>query len=88
MKKSIFKFIIPVSLVFLTLSYSCKKFLNQPVVNTLSPAVLATAAGVNGLLIGAYSVLPMSANITTGDTWGASVSNWHFAGIASDDANK
>jgi hypothetical protein len=88
MKKSIFKFIIPVALVFLTLSYSCKKFLNQPVVNSLSPDVLATKAGVDGLLIGAYSTLEMSANITTGDTWGASPSNWHFGGIASDDANK
>jgi starch-binding outer membrane protein, SusD/RagB family len=88
MKKSIFKFIIPLSLVFLTLSYSCKKFLNQPISNALSPSVLATKAGVDGLLIGAYAMLPMSGNPTTGDTWGGSVSNWHFGGIASDDANK
>src|SRR5579863_9602259 len=88
MKKSVFKLIVLGSLVFLTLSYSCKKYLNQPLVNALSPAVLATKAGVDGLLIGAYSSLEMSGNITTGDTWGASPSNWHFGGIASDDANK
>ncbi|MBS1530155.1 MAG: RagB/SusD family nutrient uptake outer membrane protein [Bacteroidetes bacterium] len=88
MKKSVFKFIIPFALIFLTLSYSCKKFLNQPIVNQLSPSVLATKAGVDGLLIGAYAMLPMSGNPTTGDTWGGSVSNWHFGGIGSDDANK
>ncbi|HWD89549.1 MAG TPA: RagB/SusD family nutrient uptake outer membrane protein [Mucilaginibacter sp.] len=89
MKKSIFKFIIPFALIFLTLSYSCKKFLNQPVVNSVLPNVLASKAGVDGLLIGAYALLPMSGNPTaTGDTWGGSVSNWHFGGIASDDANK
>ena len=48
MKKSIFKFIIPLALVMLTISYSCKKYLNKPLVNTLSSAVLATKAGVDG----------------------------------------
>jgi len=88
MKNSMFKFIIPAALVFLTVSYSCKKLLNQPVVNALSPSVLATKAGVDGLLIGAYATLEMNSNITVGGTWGASPSNWHFGGIASDDANK
>src|SRR5579872_3452112 len=88
MKKSLFRLIALGCALFLTLSYSCKKFLNQPITNQLSPSVLATKAGVDGLLIGAYAVLPMSGNITTGETWGASVSNWHFGGTASDDANK
>ena len=88
MKNSMFKFIIPAALVFLTVSYSCKKLLNQPVVNSLSPSVLATKADVDGLLIGAYATLEMNPNITIGGTWGASPSNWHFGGIASDDANK
>src|ERR1700739_1755106 len=88
MKKSVFKFLIPLALIFLTLSYSVKKFLNQPIAKQLSPSVLATKAGVDGLLIGAYAMLPMSGNPTTGDTWGGSVSNWHFGGIGSDDANK
>ncbi|MBS1530156.1 MAG: RagB/SusD family nutrient uptake outer membrane protein, partial [Bacteroidetes bacterium] len=87
MKRNLF-LITLASALFLALSYSCKKVLNQPVANQLSPAVLATKAGVDGLLIGAYAVLPMSGNITTGETWGASVSNWHFGGTASDDANK
>src|SRR3569833_410669 len=88
MSKTFLKFLAPLALVFLTLSYSCKKFLNQPITGSLSPSVLATKAGVDGLLIGAYAMLPMSGNPTTGDTWGGSVSNWHFGGIGSDDANK
>src|SRR3569833_360510 len=88
MKRSLFRLVALSCALFLTLSYSCKKFLNQPISNSLSPTVLATKAGVDGLLIGAYAMLPMSGNPTGGDTWGASVSNWHFGGTASDDANK
>ena len=66
MKKTILKFVIPAALIFLTLSYSCKKLLNQPVVNSLSPNVLATKAGVDGLLIGAYATLLMNPDVTVG----------------------
>jgi len=89
MKKSIFKFIIPLSVVILTLSYSCKKFLNRPLVNTLQSSVLANKAGVDGLLIGAYANLQMNANDANGaSSWEAGPDNWAFAGITSDDANK
>jgi hypothetical protein len=89
MKKSIFKFIIPLALVVLTISYSCKKFLNVPLVNQTSASVLANKAGVDGLLIGAYANLQMNAaNATGASPWEAGPDNWAFAGIASDDANK
>ncbi|MDF2430630.1 MAG: starch-binding outer membrane protein SusD/RagB family [Mucilaginibacter sp.] len=89
MKKSIFKFIIPLALVILTISYSCKKFLNRPLVQTLNASVLANKAGVDGLLIGAYANLQMNAaNATGASPWEAGPDNWAFAGIASDDANK
>ena len=88
MKKSIVKFILPVSLVFLTLSYSCKKFLDKQPHGSLGTTVLASKAGIDGMLIGAYSLLDMNSGNVGGSTWGASVSNWHFGGIASDDANK
>src|ERR1700744_5974819 len=89
MKKSIFKFIIPLSVVILTLSYSCKKFLDRPLVNTLQAAVLANKAGVDGLLIGAYANLQMNApDAGVGSAWEAGPDNWAFAGITSDDANK
>jgi hypothetical protein len=90
MKKSIFKFIIPVGLVFLTISYSCKKFLTKDPVGVLNTTVLASKAGVDGLLIGTYAMLEMNSGVAAiyGSGWGSSVSNWHFGGIASDDANK
>ena len=89
MKKSFFKFIIPLALVFLTISYSCKKFLNKQPVNSVSSAVLANKAGVDGLLIGAYAMLDLNApNAGVGSSWEAGPDNWDFAGIASDDANK
>jgi len=89
MKKSIFKFIIPLALVLLTISYSCKKYLNKPLVNTLSSSVLANKAGVDGLLIGAYANLQMNAADADGAAaWEAGPDNWAFAGIPSDDADK
>ena len=88
MKISSLNSLIGAALVFMTICFSCKKFLSQPITGSLNPAVLATKAGLDGVLIGAYAALEMNGNITTGDTWGASPSNWHFGGIASDDANK
>ena len=88
MKKSVFKFIAPLALVFLTVAYSCKKFLDKAPVNVLSQSVLASKAGVDGLLIGAYSLLDGNSSNISGAAWEASVSDWDFAGIASDDANK
>jgi len=90
MKRSILKFIVPVSMIFLTLSYSCKKFLDKPVLGALNTDALANKAGVDGLLIGAYAMLNMNSGNVVGNSspWGGSVSNWHFGGIGSDDANK
>lgn len=90
MKRSILKFIVPVSMIFLTLSYSCKKFLDKPVLESLNTDALANKAGVDGLLIGAYAMLNMNSGNVVGNSspWGGSVSNWHFGGIGSDDANK
>jgi hypothetical protein len=88
MKKSTFKFILPVALVFLTLSYSCKKFLDKSPLGAANATQLANKAGVDGLLIGAYAILEGNPTFVTGGTYGASPSNWSFGGIGSDDANK
>jgi len=87
MKKSYSKFIALGSLVTLTLTYSCKKFLTQEPVGTLSSTVLASSAGVNGLLIGAYHMLSGFSN-TYGTPWEGGIDNWTYGGIASDDAYK
>jgi len=90
MKNSIFKSVLLVALIILTLSYSCNKDLSKPAPGALSAGVLATKAGVDGLLIGTYALLDMNSGVAAinGITWGGAVSNWHFGGIASDDANK
>jgi hypothetical protein len=87
MKNSYFKFIALGSMAVLTLTYSCKKLLNKEPVGVLGPAVLANKAGVDGLLIGAYSMLD-GASTSYGTSWETSIDNWVYGGIASDDAYK
>ena len=87
MKKNHFKILLLCSLVGLTLVYSCKKFLTKEPVGSLSSDVLATKAGLDGLLIGAYSMLDgVTSEFGTG--WESGVDNWTYGGIASDDSYK
>lgn len=81
------KFIALGSLAVLTLTYSCKKLLNKVPVGNLSAGVLANKAGLDGLLIGAYSMLD-GASTNYGTSWETSIDNWVYGGIASDDAYK
>ena len=71
------------SIIFL---YSCKKYLDKSPVGSLSPSVLASKAGVDGLLIGAYSMLDGYGTTTT--SWESGIDNWVYGGISSDDAYK
>jgi hypothetical protein len=65
---------------------ACKEdFLEIPPIGLLSETTLASKAGVNGLLIGAYSLLDGHPG---GNAMPQSMSNWHFGGVASDDAHK
>ncbi|OKS87688.1 RagB/SusD family nutrient uptake outer membrane protein [Mucilaginibacter polytrichastri] len=88
MKKSIYKIIIPGTLALLSVSYSCKNYLDKAPTGVLNSAVLANKAGVEGLLIGAYSLLDGVYQGQPVDAWETSVDNWSFGGIASDDAYK
>jgi hypothetical protein len=88
MKKSIYKIIIPGTLALLSVSYSCKNYLDKAPTGVLNSAVLANKAGVEGLLIGAYSMLDGVYQGQAVDAWETSVDNWSFGGIASDDAYK
>jgi hypothetical protein len=74
-------------------SYSCKKsYLTTQQVGSLSPELLQTKAGVDGLLIGAYSALrAIEADgqaFGGGDSWQASPDNWVYGGVAGGDAHK
>lgn len=87
MKKLNYKLIALSSIVFLTVSYSCKKVLDkQPAGVILGPS-LANKAGVDGLLIGAYSLLDGYYQGESGTAF-VGISNWSFGGIGSDDAYK
>ena len=58
MKKMKRKLIIPATVVLLGVIFACsKKFLDKPPLGTLNPQVMATEKGVQGLLIGAYSLV-------------------------------
>ncbi len=79
----------------MTTTYSCKKsYLTSPQVGSLSPELLATKAGVNGLLIGAYSALrgvqgdDLAFGNSGADSWQSSPDNWIYGGVAGGDAHK
>ena len=88
MKKLNLKFSIPLALVVLISTlYACKKnFLNQAPLGVISPSTLGNAAGVNSLLIGAYSLLDGVGG--NGGGIDGAASNWLFGGVAAGDAYK
>lgn len=87
MKKIKYKILIPTVLVVLVVLAACSKsFLEKPPLGTLNPEILATEAGVQGLLIGAYSLVDGEG--APGDGFASGASNWTYGGVASDDAYK
>jgi hypothetical protein len=91
MKKDKLKYIVAVIMLATgTIFYSCSKFLNKPIVGSLVPAVVATKAGVEGLLIGAYAMLKGWNNtyIQFSSPYATGLDNSPFGGYASDDAYK
>lgn len=65
---------------------ACSKFLDKNPVGTLSPTVLYNKTGVEGLLIGAYSLLDGEGG--NGGGWGSAASNWVYGSVCADDAYK
>lgn len=88
MKKINFKLLLTGGLAATVLLYACKKsFLEKATLGTLDESVLSNSAGVQGLLIGAYSMLDGNGG-AGGGGWYTTPTNWVFAGVASDDAYK
>jgi hypothetical protein len=88
MKKKIIFSTLSLGLL-LTLLFACKKdFLNTVPTGSANNVVLANEKGVNALLIGAYAAIDGQINGADGTSWAASVSNWVWGGVASDDATK
>jgi hypothetical protein len=88
MKKLKFEIVVLCLVTFFTLIYSCKKVLNQPVAGSLTGAVLSNKAGVDGLLIGAYSLLDGYYSGQLQTNYGSGISNWSYGGVGADDAYK
>ncbi len=88
MKKINVKFFIPVLLLGLFSAHACKDdFLDRAPAGSSSEAVLTNKAGVDGLLIGAYSLIDGIGGPGE-NVWAQSITNWIWGGIASDDAHK
>lgn len=83
MKKIKYIFIISLTVASIIIMDACKKsFLDIRPTGTLNPTVIANATGVQGLLIGAYSLLRGEIN------WGSAPTNWGFGSVAGGDSYK
>lgn len=76
-----------------SITSSCKKsFLESPQTGTLSPELMETKAGVDGLLVGAYSALRAVSSDGTafggGDSFQTAPDNWVYGGVVGGDAHK
>jgi hypothetical protein len=82
------KYVAVIGIVaLLGVSNSCKEeFLEVTPNGSLDESVLATASGIDGLLIGAYSMLDGTSD--QGFGWEAASSNWVYASIRGMEANK
>lgn len=88
MKNLKLKIMIPAAVLLLASSYSCKKFLDQPITGALSPEGIATRTGVDGVLIGAYSLVDGVYDGQQGDPWLSGTDNWIYGSVVGGDAFK
>lgn len=85
-----YKFGIPVFMATSVLLFACNNsFLNKPPIGSFNSNSLANRAGVEGLLIGAYSMLDGEGGAGTSQgPWATSADNWVFGDVCADDAHK
>lgn len=87
MKKLQLKFTVPLCMLLLCTGYACKKnFLDKPPLGQIDPSLLSNKAGVESLLIGAYSELDGYGGI--GENQASAPSNWMWGSITGGDAYK
>lgn len=83
MKNSI---IIWVSVLFLITTNSCtEEFLDHKPLGSTSENVFYNEKGIKALVIGTYGII---SGVSPGADWGASIQNWTFGSVMSDDAYK
>lgn len=79
--------IIMATVFLMAISFSCAdSFLDKKPLGSTSEDVFYTEKGVSALLTGAYSMVKGSALWTV--SWGASITNWTYGSVASDDGAK
>ena len=84
-------FLITYTIALVISSISCKRYLEIPPTGVLSNNVLSTKAGVDGLLVGAYSLLRGYNPAVPNDgvrQWTQAASNWIYGSVVADDAHK
>jgi starch-binding outer membrane protein, SusD/RagB family len=80
---------LSVSILMLTLisATSCSdEFLTREPPGSTSEAIFCNEKGINALIIGTYAMVPGSSLWEV--SWGASIQNWTYGSVASDDAYK
>lgn len=87
MKKFYYIFVV---VIVATVTYACSKsFLDRNPYGSLNDQVLSTKKGVEGLLIGVYSLLDgYQSSPFIGDAYQSAGSNWVYGSIAGGDAHK
>ena len=90
MKRLQYKILIPGCLAIMAMVLACgKNYLVKPPLAVLSPEILSTKAGVQGILVGAYADLDgLGDPNLPGTDWGAAASNWTYGEVAADDSYK
>lgn len=86
--------IVTLFLLAMALIFSCSKFLDKKPIGSLAETNVTTKAGVQALLIGAYSMLDGELGLrigttdATGYTYASACSNWVYGSICADDSYK
>ena len=79
--------IILAAFLLVAMTYSCSEdFLTKAPQGSTSENVFYSEKGIDALLTGAYGMVKGSALWTV--SWGASIQNWTYGSVASDDAYK
>ncbi len=79
--------IIMATVFLLAIAFSCSdSFLDKKPLGSSSEDVFYNEKGIDALLTGAYSIVKGSALWTV--SWGASITNWTYGSVASDDGAK
>ena len=77
--------IIAFLLITLIISFSCsEEFLNKEPLGSTDETVFCNEKGIDALLLGAYGIIDGGALWEI--NWGASIQNWIYGSVASDDA--